>query len=195
MRRILTNYLNNYSRYGLRRIWQWEFVQKFKDDDFVQKLKTRRGFLYGYQVSEAFTSAYWLDEYIESPRMSPINKLLLFSGLLKFIPTASIKAIRYCTVNETAFEVNIGCATLSKAEILDLFSVILKKYYTVKHQCDMRQYLNHLSVYIPWQSLTTPLKRFPVKDRAMILNTVGRIINSYTTPDHIVEADIKISIW
>lgn len=199
MRRILTRYLDCYSRYFICRMYTYQFLP-LRDENSIQKLKIRRGFLKTSDINDAFRSPGRFHDYVISNFISPLNKFLLFSGLKAFSSSASLKTIKYLGssasyTDDLPIEYNIGCATLSRMEILLLFNVIFKKYYTVKHLCDLRRYLTHLNTYVSWQSLTTPLSRFPTKDRKLILDTVGKIINSYTETNHSSNLADKISIW
>ena len=193
MRRVLTKFLDYYSRYAIRYMPNWAFSNE-KDNEAILKLTQRRRFLSPEQVTMAFSHQSLFDDYITSTYISPVDKLLLLSGLKSFNNSAALKAIRYCS---TVFpvEYNIGCAILSLSEVSALIYLILKKFYPVKDQCDMKYYLKHLSTYIPWQSLTHTLKRFPTKERKQILNTVGTILSTYVEAESSIKREIAISIW
>ena len=178
MRRVLTKFLEYYSQYAIRHTYNWWFADS-KDLETIARLTIRKRFLTPDQVTEAFSHQVRFHSYMVSTSISPLNKLLLFSGFRSFNNGAALKAVRCCS---TLFptEYNIGGTTLTLSEITSMLYIILKKYYLVKNQCDMKCYLRHLTSYIPWQSLTHTLKRFPTtKERKQILNTVGMIISTY----------------
>lgn len=166
-----------------------------KDMEAIARLTARKRFLIPDQVTEAFSHQVRFHSYIVSTSISPVNKLLLLSGFRNFNNGAALRAVRYCG---TLFpnEYNIGCATLTLPEVLSMFYLILKKFYLVKNQCDMKHYLKHLTSYIPWQSLTYTLKRFQTtKERKQILNTIGMIISTYVETESSIRREVAISIW
>ena len=193
MRKVLTKFLEYYSRYAIRYMPNWLFSNE-KDDATILKLTQRRRFISPDRVDSAFSHQVLFDDYMISTTISPVDKLLLLSGLRSFNNSAALKAIRGCsTIFPT--EYNIGCAVLSLSEVTALIYLILKKFYPVKNQCDMKYYLRHLSTYIPWQSLTHTLKRFPTKERKQILNTVGVILSTYIETESSIKREVAISIW
>lgn len=194
MRRVLTKFLENYSYYAIRHMYNWGFADS-KDTETIARLITRKRFITPNQVTEAFSHQLRFHNYILSTSISPLNKLLLLSGFRRFNNGAALKAVRYCnTVFPT--EYNIGGTTLTLSEITSMLYTILKKYYLVKNQCDMKYYLSHLTSYIPWQSLTHTLKRFPTtKERKQILNTIGIIISTYVEAESSIKREVAISIW
>lgn len=193
MRRILTKFLEYYSRYGVGYMTNWAFSNE-KDMLTINKLTQRKRFLSPALVNDVFSHPSRFNAYMFSPNISPVDKLLLLSGLKSFCNSAALKAVRYCA---TLFptEYNIGCAVLTLSEVTSLIYLILKKYYPVKNQCDMKHYLKHLSSYIPWQSLTHTLKRFPPVERRQILNTVGVILSTFVETESSIKQEIAISIW
>ena len=193
MRRILTQFLDYYSYYGVGRMTNWTFSNE-KDIPTISKLTQRKRFLSPDMVAKAFSRPSYFTSYMSSADISPVNKLLLLSGLKSFNNSAALKAVRYSTAISQV-EYNIGCAVLSLPEILALMYLILKKFYVVKGHCDMKCYLKHLSTYIPWQSLTHTLKRFPTKERKQILDTVGRILSTYVETESSIKKEVAISIW
>jgi hypothetical protein len=58
----------------------------------------------------------------------------------------------------------------------------------------MCRYLKHLSIFIPWQSLTAPLKRFSPVQRKDILSKFGKVLVTYTESEHAIKQAINISI-
>lgn len=193
MRRILTKFLEYYSHYGIRYMSNWVFANE-KDMPTIHKLMGRKRFMAPEEVYDAFSHQIYFNACMLSSEISPVNKLLLLSGLKSFYNSAALKAIRYCaTIFPT--EYNIGCAVLTLSEVTALIYLILKKYYPVKNQCDMKYYLKHLSSYIPWQSLTHTLKRFPPVERRRILNTVGVILSTFVETESSIKQEIAISIW
>lgn len=193
MRRILTKFLEYYSHYGVGYMNNWVFSNE-KDMLTINKLMQRKRFLSPVLVNDAFSHPSYFNSCMLSTNISPVNKLLLLSGLKSFCNSAALKAIRYCaTISPT--EYNIGCAILTLSEVTALIYLILKKYYLVKNQCDMKHYLKHLSFYIPWQSLTHTLKRFPPVERRQILNTVGVIFSTFVETESSIKQEIAISIW
>lgn len=194
MRRILSKFLENYSQYGIRRTYNWWFADS-KDMEAIARLTARKRFLTPDQVTEAFSHQVRFHSYMVSTSISPINKLLLLSGFRGFNNGAALKAVRSCS---TLFptEYSIGCATLTLSEITSMLYLILKKFYLVKNQCDMKYYLRNLNSYIPWQSLTHTLKRFSsTKERKQILNTIGMIISTYVEAESSIRREVAISIW
>lgn len=193
MRRVLTKFLEYYSNYGIRYMPNWVFANE-KDILAISKLLQRKRFISPEQVNEAFSHQVYFDTCMRSSRISPVDKLLLLSGFRSFSNSAALKAVRCCaTIFPT--EYNIGCAILTLSEVTALIYLILKKYYPVKNQCDMKSYLKHLSSYIPWQSLTHTLKRFPSVERKQILNAVGVILSTYVETESSIKQEIAISIW
>lgn len=194
MRRILSKFLESYSHYAIRHTYNWWFGDS-KDMEAIARLTVRKRFLTPEQVTEAFSHQIRFHNYMTSTAISPINKLLLLSGFRGFNNGAALKAVRSCS---TLFptEYNIGCATLTLSEITSMFYLILKKFYLVKNQCDMKYYLRNLNSYIPWQSLTHTLKRFQTtKERKQILNTIGMVISTYVEAESSIRREIAISIW
>lgn len=194
MRRILTKFLESYSHYAIRSTYNWWFGDS-KDMEAIARLMARKRFLPPEQVTEAFSHQVRFHSYMLSTNISPINKLLLLSGFRGFNNGAALKAIRSCS---TLFptEYSIGGATLTLSEITSMFYIILKKYYLVKNQCDMKYYLRHLTSYIPWQSLTHTLKRFSTtKERKQILNTIGMAMSNYVEVESSIRREVAISIW
>lgn len=194
MRRVLAKFLENYSQHAIRYMYSWRFSDS-KDTEAIARLTNRRRFLSSSQVTEAFSHQVRLHSYMISPSVSPIDKLLLLSGLKWFNNGAALKAIRLCgTMFPT--EYNIGCATLTLSEVTSMFYLILKKFYLVRNRCDIKHYLKNLTSYIPWQSLTHTLKRFPTTtERKRILNTIGVIISTYVEAESSIRREIAISIW
>lgn len=193
MRRILTKFLEYYSYYGVGYMTSWTFLDE-RDIPTINKLIQRKRFLSPDMVAKAFSHPHYFNSYMVSTDISPVNKLLLLSGLKSFNNSAALKAGRRSAA-VTPVEYNIGCAVLSLSEILALIYLILKKFYVVKDHCDMKWYLRHLSTYIPWQSLTHTLKRFPTKERKQILNTVGIILSTYVETESSIKKEVAISIW
>ena len=194
MRRILSKFLESYSHYAIRSTYNWWFGDS-KDTDAIARLMARKRFLPPEQVTEAFSHQVRFHCYMQSTSISPINKLLLLSGFRGFNNGAALKAVRSCS---TLFptEYSIGGITLTLSEITSMLYIILKKYYLVKNQCDMKYYLRHLTSYIPWQSLTHTLKRFPTtKERKQILNTIGMMISTYVETESSIRREVAISIW
>lgn len=194
MRRILSKFLESYSQYAIRHSYNWWFGDS-KDMEAIARLTTRKRFLTPEQVTEAFSHQVRFHCYMQSTSISPINKLLLLSGFRGFNNGAALKAVRSCSVLFPT-EYSIGGATLTLSEITSMLYIILKKYYLVKNQCDMKYYLRHLTSYIPWQSLTHTLKRFPTtKERKQILNTIGMMISTYVEAESSIRREVAISIW
>ena len=194
MRRILTKFLNQYSRWAVRTKWNYQFTERMRDANTINRLLTRRRFLTTATVNFAFSAPYNFHDVLVSAQVSPIDKLLLLSGLKYFDNSAALKAMRDCTQLGIT-EYNIGCAVLNISEAISLIYLILKKYYPIKDQCDMKYYLKHLNTYIPWQALTSPLKRFPIKERKVILDTVGKTISTLTESEAMIRNEVAISIW
>ena len=194
MRRILSKFLESYSHYAIRSTYNWWFGDS-KDMEAIGRLMARKRFLPPEQVIEAFSHQVRFHCYMQLTSISPINKLLLLSGFRGFNNGAALKAVRSCS---TLFptEYSIGGTTLTLSEITSMLYIILKKYYLVKNQCDMKYYLRHLTSYIPWQSLTHTLKRFPTtKERKQILNTIGMMISTYVETESSIRREVAISIW
>lgn len=194
MRRVLSKFLENYSQYAIRRTYSWRFNET-KDMEAIARLSVRKRFLTPDQVTDAFSYQVRFHSYIASTNISPINKLLLLSGLRAFNNGAALKAVRCCS---TLFptEYSIGGAILTLSEITSILYLILKKFYVIRNQCDMKYYLRNLSSYIPWQSLTHTLKRFPTtKERKHILNTIGMTISTYVEAESSIRREVAISIW
>lgn len=189
MRRIIDNYLQLYADKLCYRLWQYEWHALLKPE-VIARFKTRRGFLHPLVVESAFAGPSSFSLILRDPKVSVLHKLILLTGLNKFNATASAKALFYSTLS--AVEYTVGEYRLTDAEVLSLCQVILKKYYSVN--IDMCRYLKHLSIFIPWQSLTAPLKRFSPVQRKDILSKFGKVLMTYTESEHAIKQAINISI-
>ncbi len=189
MRRIIDNYLQSYADKLCYRLWQYEWHALLKPE-VIERLKTRRGFLHPIIVENTFAGPSSFSLILRDPKISVIHKLILLAGLNKFSVSASAKAIYYSVLSSDEYVV--GEYRLTNVEVLSLCQVILKKYYNVN--IDMCRYLKHLSIFIPWQSLTTPLKRFSPVQRKDILSKFGKILTTYTESEHAIKQAINISI-
>ena len=87
----------------------------------------------------------------------------------------------------------VGEYELTALEILLLCQVVLKKYYG--KNVDICRYLKHLPIFIPWQSLTYPLRRFSVTQRKDILSKFGKLITTYTESANQIRQEMNISIF
>lgn len=189
MRRIIDNYLQIYADKLCYRLWQYEWHSLLKPE-VIERLQTRRGFLHPFVVESTFVGPSSFSLMLRNSKVSVLHKLILLTGLNKFSANASSKAIYYSS--PSGEEHTVGEYRLTDLEVLSLCQVILKKYYSVN--IDMCRYLKHLSIFIPWQSLTTPLKRFNPAQRKDILSKFGKVLMTYTESEHEIKQAINISI-
>jgi hypothetical protein len=189
MRRIIDNYLQVYADKLCYRLWQHEWRALLKPE-VIARFKTRRGFLPPILIDSIFAGSSSFALVLRDSKISVVQKLILLTGLNKFSANASAKAIYY--TNPLDAEYAVGEYRLTGLEVLSLCQVVLKRYYSVN--IDMRRYLKHLSIFIPWQSLTTPLKRFSAVQRKDILSQFGKTLDTYTESEAAIKQAINISI-
>ena len=189
MRRIIDNYLQLYADKLCYKLWQYEWRALLKPE-VIARFKTRRGFIGPSIIESIFAGPSSFSLILRDPKISVVHKLILLTGLNKFSAAASTKAIY--NIYPSTVEHAVGEYRLTGLEVLSLCQVVLKRYYSVN--IDMRRYLNHLSIFIPWQSLTTPLKRFSPVQRKDILSKFGKVLNTYTESESTIKQAINISI-
>jgi hypothetical protein len=143
-----------------------------------------------YQTPSQFRNA------IDDPNISVRHKFVLLSGLQQYYPNSSTYALNnFCRRPSLHFDTNftVGEYELTALEILLLCQVVLKKYYG--KNVDICRYLKHLPIFIPWQSLTYPLRRFIVTQRKDILSKFGKLITTYTESANQIRQEMNISIF
>lgn len=195
MRRIIDNYLQSYAYKTCSRMWSYEW-EAAKNTEMIQRLHNRRGFVPSYMVEFIYQTPARFRTSIDDQNLSVLHKFVLLSGLQKYYPNASAYALntfyhRQSSIPETSFMV--GEYELTTLEVLQLCQVVLKKYYG--KNVDIYRYLRHLPIFIPWQSLTHPLRRFSVTQRKDILSKFGKLITTYTESANQIRQEMNISIF
>ena len=190
MRKIIDEYLKLYADKLCYRLWLYDWNALLKPE-VIDRLTTRRGFLHPLVIASTFAGPASFSLLLQDSKISVLHKLILLSALNKFSAHASAKAIYYSPIS--VVEYTVGEYRLTSLEVLSLCQVILKKYYSVN--IDMCRYLKHLPIFIPWQSLTSPLKRFSPVQRKDILSKFGKTLLTYTESEHAIKQAINISIF
>ena len=195
MRRIIDNYLQSYVYKTCARMWLYEWAAA-KNEGIIQRFHGRRGFVPSYMVDFIYQTPSHFRTSIDDPNISVLHKFVLLSGLQKYYPNSSIYALNnFYRRQALNFDTNfmVGEYELTTLEVLLLCQVVLKKYYG--KNVDICRYLKHLPIFIPWQSLTYPLRRFSVAQRKDILSKFGKLITTYTESANQIRQDMNISIF
>lgn len=195
MRRIIDNYLQSYVSKTCARMWSYEWAAA-KNEGIIQRLHGRRGFVPSYMVDFIYQTPSHFRTAIDDSNISILHKFVLLSGLQKYYPNSSTYALNnFYRRQSLNFDTNfmVGEYELTTLEVLLLIQVVLKKYYG--KSVDICRYLKHLPIFIPWQSLTYPLRRFNVAQRKDILSKFGKLITTYTESANQIRQEMNISIF
>lgn len=195
MRRIIDNYLQSYVSKTCARMWSYEWAAA-KNEGIIQRLHGRRGFVPSYMVDFIYQTPSHFRTAIDDSNISILHKFVLLSGLQKYYPNSSTYALNnFYRRQSLNFDTNftVGEYELTTLEVLLLIQVVLKKYYG--NSVDICRYLRHLPIFIPWQSLTYPLRRFNVAQRKDILSKFGKLITTYTESANQIRQEMNISIF
>lgn len=195
MRRIIDSYLQSYTYKTCARMWSYEWADA-KNAGMIQRFHGRRGFVPSYMVDFIYQTPSHFRTTIDDPSISVLHKFVLLSGLQKYYPNSSTYALNnFCRRQSFQFDANfmVGEYELTALEVLLLCQVVLKKYY--EKNVDICRYLKHLPIFIPWQSLTYPLRRFSVTQRKDILSKFGKLITTYTESANQIRQEMNISIF
>lgn len=182
MQRTINNYLSNLIRCVYpSHMWYIHYRNEL-DRNAVSQLASRHRFSQEliHNITLDARSAFLA---MRSNEISIVDKLIALS-VYKTPPSRSYmqKAIA-----QTIIE--IGDRTgeclvesgLNMIEVMELLNIAIKYLYSAKSQCDIKAYWMALDQYVPWQSLTKPLRRFPTAQRKTMYRKLGRILCSYTT--------------
>lgn len=195
MRRIIDSYLQSYAYKTCAHMWSYQWGTA-KNAEMIQRLYNRRGFIPSYMVDFIYQTPSHFRSAIDNSNISILHKFVLLSGLQKYYSNSSIYALNNaCYRQSLNFDTNfmVGEYELTALEVLLLCQVILKKYYG--KSVDICRYLKHLPIFIPWQSLTYPLRRFNVAQRKDILSKFGKLITTYTESANQIRQEMNISIF
>lgn len=195
MRRIIDNYLQSYVSKTCARMWSYEWAAA-KNEGVIQRFHGRRGFVPSYMIDFIYQTPSHFRTAIDDSNISILHKFVLLSGLQKYYPNSSTYALNnFYRRQSLNFDTNfmVGEYELTTLEVLLLIQVVLKKYYG--KSVDICRYLKHLPIFIPWQSLTYPLRRFNVAQRKDILSKFGKLITTYTESANQIRQEMNISIF
>jgi hypothetical protein len=148
------------------------------DTDVVANLATRRRF--PTRIIEYITSsASGAGAAIEFDNIAIIDKLIALS-IYKSAPSSNCfnKAAARTILHEDRTGACLIECGLNAVEVVQLLGIAIKYSYSAKDKCDMKAYWSNLDQYVPWQSLTKPLSRFPSAKRKSIFRDFGRKICS-----------------
>ena len=175
--------INRYLQYYINctyspHMWHTEYKEGL-DTDTVANLATRRRFptrIVEYMISDASGAGVAMG----FDNIAIIDKLIALS-IYKNAPSSTCfnKAAARTILHEDRTGACLIECGLNSVEVVQLLGVAIRYSYSVKGKCDMKAYWLNLDQYVPWQSLTKPLSRFPSAKRKIILRNFGRKICSF----------------
>ncbi len=179
MQRTINLYLQHYINCAYPPyMWHREYKEGL-DTDTVAKLTTRRK--YPSRIMEYIVaSAGGAEAMMEFVDIKTIDKLIALS-VYKSAPSSTYfnKAAAQTIMHEDRTGACLIECGLNAIEVVQLLGIAIKYSYSAKGKCDMKAYWSNLDQYVPWQSLTKPLSRFPSAKRKTILRNFGRKICSF----------------
>lgn len=179
MQQTINLYLRHYVNYAYPPyMWHMEYKDGI-DTDTVANLATRRK--YPTRIMEYMaSSASGAGAVMDFADITTIDKLIALS-VYKSAPSSTYfnKAAAQTIINEDRTGACLIECGLNALEVVQLLGVAIKYSYSAKDKCDMKAYWSNLDQYVPWQSLTKPLSRFPSAKRKIIFRNFGRKICSF----------------
>lgn len=178
MQRTINLYLQHYINCTYPPyMWHREYKDGL-DTDTIAKLTTRRNYparIMEYMASSASGAGAVMD-FVD---IAAIDKLIALSAY-RSAPSSTYfnKAAAQTIMHEDRTGACLIECGLNAIEVVQLLGIAIKYSYSVKGKCDMKVYWSNLDQYVPWQSLTKPLSRFPSAKRKTIFRNFGRKICS-----------------
>lgn len=158
-------------------MWHREYKDGL-DTDTIAKLTTRRN--YPTRIMEYIASgASAAGAVMDLADIATIDKLIALSAY-KSAPSSTYfnKAAAQTIMHENRTGACLIECGLNAIEVVQLLGIAIKHSYSAKSKCDIKAYWLNLDQYVPWQSLTKPLSRFPSAKRKTIFRNFGRKICS-----------------
>lgn len=178
MQRTINLYLQHYINCTYPPyMWHREYASGI-DTDAVASLIARRR--YPTRVVEYMTAGpSSAGTTMEMDSITTLDKLIALS-IYKSAPSPAYfsRAAAQTIVQEDRTGACLIECGLNAVEVVRLLGIAIKYSYSAKGKCDMKAYWSNLDQYVPWQSLTKPLSRFPAAKRKSIFRDFGRKICS-----------------
>lgn len=158
-------------------MWHREYKAGL-DTDTVANLATRRRYPTRI-IDHMISSSGDAEAIMESDHITIIDKLIALS-IYKSAPSSTYfnRAAAQTIIHEDRTGACLIECGLNAIEVVQLLGIAIKYLYPAKCKCDMKAYWLNLDQYVPWQSLTKPLSRFPSAKRKIIFRDFGRKICS-----------------
>ena len=178
MQRTINLYLQHYINCTYPPyMWRREYESRIDNDTAVSLITRRR---YPTRVVENIVAGpNSAGTTMEMDSITTINKLIALS-IYKSAPSSTYfnRAAAQTIIHEDRTGACLIECGLNAVEVVQLLGIAIKYSYSAKGKCDMKAYWLNLDQYVPWQSLTKPLSRFPSAKRKSIFRDFGRKICS-----------------
>lgn len=178
MQRTINLYLQHYINCTYPPyMWHREYTSGL-DTDTITSLLTRRR--YPTRIVDYMTAgAGGAGTTMGLDSITVLDKLIALS-IYKNAPSSAYfnRAAAQTIIQEDRTGACLIECGLNAVEVVRLLGIAIKYSYSAKCKCDMKAYWLNLDQYVPWQSLTKPLSRFPSAKRKSIFRDFGRKICS-----------------
>ena len=178
MQRTINLYLQHYINCTYPPyMWHREYSSGL-DTDAVASLTARRRYP-THIVEYMITGPGSAGTTMGMDNITTLDKLIALS-IYKSVPSSTYfnRAAAQTIIQEDRTGACLIECGLNAVEVVQLLGIAIKYSYSAKGKCDIKAYWLNLDQYVPWQSLTKPLSRFPSAKRKSIFRDFGRKICS-----------------